>query len=226
MEDVRPVGLKRESYKMNRTLRALVGAIFATIIAIASSPQIAAGSSMSLLGNQDFNDGKSPVFASEMAAAGADEPFPFDGSLFGNDFVDDSLGSFVYTHTFDLGGETPNEAELTIGLIDHDSFAATFPVDTIDFYFDGVKQPDAIFKGISARPSSVSVVTVPVPVNFILDGELVVYFAATKPGSSYDGNGIAPDFSLLEFRTIPEPTTIVMLGIGGVFITRKTLLGK
>lgn len=209
---------------MYKTLRALVGAIFITMIVIASSPQTAAGSTVSLLGFQDFNDGKTPIFASEISVAGADEPFPFDGTLFGNDSLDDSLGSFSYTHTFDLSGETPTDAKLTIGLVDHDSFAATFPVDTINFFFDGVQQPDAIFKGISSRPSSVSVVSVPVPLDFILDGELIVHFAATKPGTSYDGNGIAPDFSELEIRAIPEPTTLVMFAFGGIVVMRKALL--
>ncbi|GJM26539.1 MAG: hypothetical protein DHS20C16_29540 [Phycisphaerae bacterium] len=209
---------------MYKSLRALFGALLVTIIVIAASPQIAAGSTVSLLGFQDFSDGQTPIFASEMGLAGAGEPFPFDGTLFGNDNIDDSLGSFSYTHTFDLSGEAPTSAELTIGLIDHDSFDANFPADTIDFFFDGVQQPDAIFKGISLRPSSVSVVSVPVPLNFILDGELVVHFAATKPGISNDGNGIAPDFSELEIQTVPEPTTLVMFAFGAFVVMRKALL--
>ncbi len=209
---------------MNKTLRALVGAIFVAIIVIASSPQVAQGSTVSLLGFQDFSDGKSPIFAFELANAGADESFPFDGTLFGSDILDDSLGSFSYTHTFDLAGETPTDAELTIGLIDHDSFDTTFPTDTIDLYFDGVKQPDSSFEGISAPPSSVSVVNVPVPLSFIMDGELVVYLAAVSPGPGNDGNGIAADFSELEIRAIPEPTTLVMLGIGGLVIMRRIIV--
>ncbi len=209
---------------MNKKLRALVGATIVNAIVIATSPQAALGTTISLLGLQDFSDGHTPVFASEMNVAGADEPFPFDGTLFGSDNLDDSLGSFTYTHTFDLGGETPTDAELTIGLIDHDSFPTQFPYDTINFFFDGVKQPDSLFKGISGWPSSASVVTVPVATELIMDGELIVHFAAQQPGPSNDGNGIAADFSRLEIQTIPEPTTLVMFAVGGFVVMRKTFL--
>ncbi|NOX57797.1 MAG: hypothetical protein GXP29_02940 [Planctomycetes bacterium] len=206
---------------MKKKLCALGGALTATIIVLAAQPQVALGSMIDLLGEQDFADGMNPIFASEIAAEGAGEPFPFDGTVFGNDLVDDSLGSFSYTHTFDLGGEIATFAELTIGLIDHDSFNVNFPFSTIDLFFDGVQQPDGVFTGISARPSSVSVVSVPVPMSFLMDGELTVEIIATTPGTGSDGNSIAPDFSALEIRTIPEPATVVMFALCGIALLRK-----
>ena len=116
-------------------------------------PQAKAGIT-SMLGDQDFADGYSPIYASELAPAGAGEPFPFDGTIFGND-PGGTFGDFSYTRTFSLGGQSAFSASITIGLIDHDSISVD--QDTIDIFFDGIQQDDSMWLGISQKPSSVSV---------------------------------------------------------------------
>src|SRR5688572_12826134 len=132
------------------------------------------------LGDQDFADGASPILAPDNGAGGAGEPFPFDGSIFGDDFGNE-LGSFTYTHQLGAAGHGATSAMLTIGLLDHDS-PPSLPVDTIDIFFDGLPQPDDAFVGISkdsvALPSSASVVTLPVPVELLADGSLEVRVTA------------------------------------------------
>src|SRR5688572_22698054 len=73
------------------------------------------------LGEQDFADGTTPIYSSEIRAAGNGEAYPFDGTLFGHDVKSSGLGAFDYLHTFDLGGGRPVAATLTVGLIDIDS---------------------------------------------------------------------------------------------------------
>ena len=206
---------------MHRKMRALGGVLAITGVVLATNPQTASGSVIDLLGEQDFADGQTPILTSAINNAGVGEPFPFDGTLFGSDIIDDSLGSFSYTHTFNLGGDSATAAELTIGLIDHDSFSANFPVNTIDVFFDGVQQPDAQFVGISMRPSSASVITMPVPLGLIADGELLVQFVATNPGISFDGNSLGADFSKLEVFAIPEPSSLILFALGGMLLSRK-----
>lgn len=164
-----------------------------------------------LLGEQDFIDGQAPILASETLAAGRGEPFPFHGSLFGDDRNVGALGIFSYTHLAPVDFASILSATLTVGLIDHDSVAGN---DTIDFFFDGIQQDDSAFIGISTLPSSASVVTVPVDVALLADGELVVRFEATGTAATSSGNSISPDFSLLSIQTIPEPGAVLIFGSG------------
>ena len=46
-------------------------------------------------GQQDFADGTTQVYERQVRAAGKGEPFPFDGSVFGDDRTG-SLGSVSY----------------------------------------------------------------------------------------------------------------------------------
>src|SRR4051812_36801693 len=109
------------------------------IAALLLLPSLKAAVVTNLLGEQDFANGKSPIFSAEIAAAGIGEPFPFDGTSFGSD-PGGVLGEFQYTHSFSVGALVPAFATLTIGLIDHDSF--TTAQDTIDLFFDGIQQDD------------------------------------------------------------------------------------
>lgn len=190
--------------------RILAASLFALVMGLGLT-STASAVIIDQIGDQDFADGLSPLLVSTFNAAGAGEPSPFDGTFFGSD--GGTLGSFSYTHSFALGGETPLSAMLTIGLFDHDSFSVTD--DTIDFFFDGIAQPDSAFLGISTAPSSVSVVTVPVDVPLLDGGTLTVTFmAAAAPG--FSGNGIGVDFSRLVIETagVPEPGTLLLMGVG------------
>jgi hypothetical protein len=162
------------------------------------------------LGEQDFADGTTPIYSSEIRAAGNGEAYPFDGTLFGHDVKSSGLGAFDYLHTFDLGGGRPVAATLTVGLIDIDS-PADHPFDTIALAFDGVSQPDKPLAGISAvdSPSSVEVVDISVPIELLGDGMLHVNFAARRAGYGNLGNAIEADFSRLVIETaaavVPGP---------------------
>lgn len=193
----------------------------AIALAILIAPHIAVGAAIDhQLGEQDFADGFTPIDPALVAAAGAGEPFPFDGTIFGVDglTLPGFLGAFQYTHNFTLGALTPVTANLTIGLIDHDS--STVADDSIDLFFDGVQQDDSAFLGVSVSERSVSVVTVPVPVAFLLDGSLIVAVVATGPGTTGNpqiiSNSLATDFSLLSIEAIPEPSTLTLLALGGI----------
>lgn len=178
------------------------------------------------LGEQDFAHGAA-VSQAEIGLAGVDEPSPFDGWMFGDDPFG-GLGEFEYTHSFDLGGLNPVSAFLTIGLLDHDSF--TLEDDTIDVFFDGILQDDTAFRGISGDPATASVVTVPVDVALLLDGQLTVTFKATRPAPGSVGNSIAGDFSKLVIEaqqpqtSVPEPTSV--LGLFTVGIATTSLLKR
>ncbi len=187
-----------------------------TFMAITLGPIICAGTTANavtyddLLGEQDFLDGQTPILSSETFLAGQGESYPFNGVLFGDDRYDNDFGEFTYTHTTLAPITDIVSATLTIGLIDHDSFDS---VDTIDFFFDGIQQNDSAFIGISHNPSSASVVTVPVDISLLSDGQLVVRFISNAAPPSNHGNSIAPDFSLMSVQVIPEPATLALLGL-------------
>lgn len=182
---------------------------FACLAAVLCAARMAgAGAAQFQLGEQDFADGKTPVYSREIREAGAGEAYPFDGTIFGND-VKPHQGAFEFEHMFDLGTAEPTSGTLTVGLIDIDS-PPDQPLDTVLVYFDGVPQPTDLLRGISAAgvPSSVEVVDIPVPAELLADGMLHVSVVAAKPGHGNLGNAIEADFSRLVVTTttlgIPE----------------------
>jgi hypothetical protein len=166
------------------------------------APLAHAGSVQFQLGEQDFADGKTPVYSDEIRVAGTGEMFPFDGTIFGNDVKSSGLGAFDYTHAVDLHGTPAVSAKLTVGLIDIDSTPEQ-PLDTVSVFFDGVSQPADLLRGISASgaKSSAEVVDLPVPLEYLADGVLNVKVVATRPGYGNLGNAIEPDFSRLVIQT-------------------------
>src|SRR5438270_3828653 len=77
------------------------------------------------LGQQDFAGDNTPVFDSQIRAAGAGETYPFNGTVFGDDRTG-KLGSLEFTHTFDAAtilrqSNGMLSASLTLGVIDIDS---------------------------------------------------------------------------------------------------------
>jgi hypothetical protein len=154
------------------------------------------------LGQQDFAGDNTPVFDSQIRAAGAGEAYPFNGTVFGDDRTG-KLGSLEYTHTFDAAiilrqSDGMRSASLTLGVIDIDSPPGSKP--TLGVWFNDIRQPvDALFTGISAPgiPSSAEVVTVPVPLHLLGDGSLNVRLTALRAAPGFRGNSIAVDFSRL-----------------------------
>lgn len=176
--------------------------ILASLVFVSLAPLAYAGTVQVNLGEQDFADGKTPVYSREIRAAGAGEVFPFDGTIFGNDLKQSGLGAFDYVHTFDLNEQRAVAATLRVGLIDIDS-TPTAPLDTISLSFDGVEQPTHMLVGISKSEyaSSSEVVDIPVPAEFLADGKLHVSFEAKRAGYRAIGNAIEPDFSSLIIET-------------------------
>lgn len=183
---------------MSRTRINTVARLAAGLLASAAAFAARGGTVQFQLGEQDFADGKTPVYSREIRAAGAGEMFPFDGTVFGNDLKSNQLGAFDYVHAFDFGGATPVSATLTVGLIDVDS-APDAPLETVSLTLDGFGQPTDLLAGVSAlgAKSSVEVVDIPVPVEMLSDGVLHVAFSAVLPGYGNAGNAIEPDFSRL-----------------------------
>jgi hypothetical protein len=157
------------------------------------------------LGQQDFAGDNTPIYDSQIRAAGAGEAYPFNGTVFGDDRTA-KLGSLQYTHTFDAAtilrqSDGMRSASLTLGVIDIDSPPGSKP--TLGVWFNGVRQPvDALFTGISAPgiPSSAEVVTVPVPLHLLGDGSLNVRLTALRAAPGFRGNSIAVDFSKLSIE--------------------------
>jgi hypothetical protein len=187
-------------------LAGLIGAgLSSAVVVFAPAGAALAGQVTFQLGEQDFSDGQTPVWTSDIRSAGAGEPYPFDGTIFGDD-ERPVLGQFQYVHEFDLAGATATSARLTIGLLDLDSP----PEDdqgTIALYFNGVRQSAQSFVGISdrAEPSSAEVVSVPVPLDLLADGHLTVTIQATEAGPGQMGNSVEADFSRLVIQTTDVP---------------------
>ena len=171
---------------------------FATLVTALLIPAFAeAGAVQFQLGEQDFVDGKTPIFTREIREAGAGEVYPFNGAIFGHDMKRE-LGAFDFSHAFDLGSAEAVSAKLTIGLIDIDS-PKEQPFDTVSIFFNGVSQPTDFLRGVSepGSPSSVEVVDIPVPIDLLAGGVLHVTVAAKMPGYANLGNAIEADFSRL-----------------------------
>lgn len=162
-----------------------------------------AGLAVFELGDQDFADRQGPVLVHDLTQLGMNEPFPFNGTIFGSDFGG-RLGAFAYSHTFSLGGQQPLSASLTLGLLDHDSFPGD-RFGTIALSLNGMAQPVDAFLGASnpAFPSSASVVTINVPIELLKAGRLDVSVAATRAAAGMSGNAIEADFSRLSIFTAP-----------------------
>jgi hypothetical protein len=195
---------------MSRIAFHILASLTAAALSVATAAN--AGTVRFTLGQQDFADGRAPVFSEEIRQAGVGEAYPFDGTIFGND-LKANLGAFDYTHSIPLvGGGVPVSATLTVGLIDVDS-TPDHPLETVAVSFDGITQPGDKFVGISASnsKSSVEVIDIAVPIELLADGELHVNFAAIRAGYGSAGNAIEPDFSTLTVETTdsivlpPEP---------------------
>jgi hypothetical protein len=190
--------------RLARLIANLVAGATAALLGLARPAM--AGNVQFQLGEQDFADGTTPVFSSQIRAAGAGEAYPFDGTLFGNDTKSGALGAFDFTHTFDLSGARPISAKLTIGLIDVDS-TPQYPLDTVGVMFEGASQPAEMLRGISApgAKSSAEVVEIPVPLEYLGNtGTLHVSVVARRAGYGNLGNAIEPDFSRLVIETAAE----------------------
>lgn len=167
----------------------------AAVAAVTHSPAARGGVVVHRLGEQDFAHGAGPVLVEAAAAAGANEAYPFDGTVFGDDRTR-KFGRLGFTYAF-RPPAVPADAALTLGLLGLDSPPGAEP--TVRVYFDGVEQPNAPFAGASSPRyrSSASVVTVPVAAALLADGELTVTVKAFRRSPGYPGNAIEADFAEL-----------------------------
>jgi hypothetical protein len=175
----------------------------AAVAAVAHAPAARGGVVTHRLGEQDFAHGAGPVLVAAAAAAGANEAYPFDGTVFGDDRTR-KFGKLSFTYAFQPPA-VPADAALTLGLLGLDSPPGTEA--TVRVYFDGVEQPNAPFAGASSPlyRSSASVVTVPVSAGLLADGELTVTVKAFRRSPGYPGNAIEADFAELSLGRPGHP---------------------
>ncbi|MGB0659358.1 MAG: hypothetical protein ACPGNV_04185 [Mangrovicoccus sp.] len=172
------------------------------------------------LGAQQFSHGVHLSLA-QFTSRPPQEPSPFN-FFFGSD-TGGRKGSMSFSHRFDLPEGRIAHAWLTLGIFDHDSLSVEDDMLTIKF--DTIEQPDDMWRGISTGAASFSVATMPVPVDFLLDGRLGVFIDASAIPSGFSGNGIGVDFSVLtvEMAVAPLPPSLglMTLGLAGLFGMRQ-----
>ncbi|MDB5295934.1 MAG: hypothetical protein JWO31_1917 [Phycisphaerales bacterium] len=196
------------------TAAVLAGAV-ATLAAAAPAR---AGVATYRLGEQDFAHLAGPVLVSQAKAAGANEAYPFDGTVFGDDRTK-SFGTVSFAYAL-AAPPAAAPGTLTLGLIGLDATPGS-PA-TVRLFLDGIEQPNDAFAGVSSPlyRSSASVVTVPVPADLLADGRLEVTVKAVRHGPAFPGNAIEADFSTLTVATVGRPgggtTGGSIGGIGGI----------
>lgn len=159
------------------------------------------------LGEQDFAAGAGPLLVDQTRQAGVNEAFPFDGTVFGDD-RSRKFGRFSFHYDF-AASATVTSGMLTLGIIGLDS-PPEAPA-SVKLFLDGIEQPNDVFAGASSAlfRSSQSVVSVPVPTQFLNDGVLDVTIKAFRRSPGYPGNAIEPDFSTLALTdpALPDENT-------------------
>lgn len=198
-------------------------------IAFGSTAQAAV---VDILGDQDFNDGDTPIYVTEFEGAADGDPDPFNVFSASDIGVEErrglgwelvpTFGSISYTHTFSLNGDE-SHAVVEIGLFDHDSFEEG--MDVIDIFFDGVAQDTSMWEGISVAQSSYHIRRMEVDLALLADGELRIDIMATGTGGGdpvdgvvwHVGNGIGVDFSkLLVDAPLPGAGLLMLAGLGAL----------
>jgi len=183
-------------------LRSAIAAC-ASLVGLLAANSAIAGLTTYRLGEQDFASGAGPILVSDAKAAGANESYPFDGTVFGDDRTP-TFGRIRFR--YDVAATAPVvDVTLTIGLVGLDSPPGSKP--TVKLLLDGQKQPNAAFAGVSSpsQRSSASVVSVPVPADLLADGILDVAIKSFRHGPGYPGNAIEADFSTLTIIDLSSP---------------------
>ena len=166
-----------------------------------------AGVAVYQLGEQDFAAGSGPIPVTATHAAGANEAYPFNGTVFGDDRIP-RFGRIEFTYQF-AAPTSPGDGLLTLGLIGLDAVPGS-PA-TVRLSLNGVEQPTEPFVGVSSPlyRSSESVVTVPVAANLLSGGKLNVTIQAVRASTGFAGNAIEADFSTLAIPVVgstgPKP---------------------
>ena len=179
------------------------------------------------LGDQDFINGSFPDGVSGFNGPSAGEPVPFD-QFRGGDF---SI-PFSESWTFNYPALTVTSATLTLGIFDHDSRAPgsqinSFTVDAVDI----TSVLDTQFESSGGTQNEYNVYTVNLPASTfsaLSDGTATFTLTLKGPGledsagstvNTTISNGAGLDFAMLS--VIPEPATLILLGLGGVALLRK-----
>jgi hypothetical protein len=173
----------------------LAAAIAAALAMLALAAPARAGVAIYRLGDQDFANGAGPILVDQARTAGAGEPSPFDGAVFGDD-RNGKFGKVNFSYSFPAVASA-NDSTLTLGLIGLDSPPGKLA--TVKLFLNGIEQPNAPFAGVSSPsfPASASVLSVPVPAELLADGQLQVTIRAFRHSTGFSGNAIEADFSTL-----------------------------
>jgi hypothetical protein len=182
--------------RLHLPLTALSAFVFALA---ASFTPAKAGMTVYRLGDQDFASGAGPILVDQAKAAGAGEPKPFDGTVYGDD-RNGLFGKIRFSYSF-APIASAADSMLTLGLIGLDSPPGKSA--TVKLYLNGVEQPNAALAGVSSPsfPASASVVTIPVPSSLLTNGKLDVEIKAFRHSPGFSGNAIEADFSTLSIGT-------------------------
>ncbi len=213
--------LKKEVMLMKKLYLLLV--MFACLIPVNSF-----GGTFTL-GEQDFVDGYVVSGVSEVSNAGVGEPAPFD-TFYGSDPYGPN---FDCSFTFSFAPASVLSAMLTFGLIDGDgnevgNQLALFSLDGMDL--TAFMSP-LIENTLHVTASVVDFELPAAALNLLADGSAT--FRLVLQGPSMIGqlpyNGAALDFARLdtvEASSIPEPATLLLLGIGlvGLAGVRRKLI--
>jgi hypothetical protein len=204
---------------------------FAVSLALVASGRAGADVIVTL-GEQDFTDGEM-LSGPQYQAPQAGEPVPFDGARgFDSDLPEDPPFSESWSFSYALGGPIAG-ATLTLGIWDHDSGAEPPGSETVQvasFTVDGhdlTAELNAAFEakggtiGVFVNEYNVYSVSLPAATfPDLADNSATVSLtlqngvAGFPPSQTVTAsNGAGLDFSTLAIDVVPEPSTLVLLGV-------------
>jgi hypothetical protein len=168
------------------------------------------------LGVQDFADGYQPSSITEVNTAGAGEPAPFD-QFYGSD---PAGPNFNKSFSFSFAPASVLSAVLTFGLFDGDGDETG--IQLASFSLDGMDLTASMSPLIeNTLHYKASVVTFTLPgaaLGLLADGSATFNLVLQGPSKlgQLPYNGAALDFARLDTveTQVPEPTTLLLLGLG------------
>src|SRR3954468_17549631 len=108
------------AFLRTRSFSKPAGAVLVLAVLLAAGSHASAGVVVHRVGDQDFAAGAGPLPITTVKSAGADEAFPFAGTVFGDDRGPRDFGKVRFSYAF-APPTSPADGLLTLGLIGLDS---------------------------------------------------------------------------------------------------------